>query len=106
MFYLVISRYLQPAAALDAAMADHQLFLDACYRQGVFILSGPKLPRDGGIILAVTATREELIAVLEQDPFRARGLIDYDVLQWNLNRRAATLPETVFPDSRITLTTS
>ena len=84
-------------------MAEHQAFLERYYRQGVFILSGPKLPRDGGIILAQTETREDLIAVLEQDPFRVRGLIDYELTRWNLNRRAATLPEALFPDSKTAL---
>ena len=100
MFHLVISRYLATPAALDAVMPDHQTFLDTCYRQGAFILSGPKSPRDGGIILAHTASREELVTILERDPFRTHGLIEYEIFGWNLNRRALALPEASFPGSK------
>jgi uncharacterized protein YciI len=100
MFHLVISRYLKSFDELDAAMAEHQAFLETHYRQGSFLLSGPKLPRDGGVILAQTASREELIGIMENDPLRVQGLIDYDVVGWNLNRRASELPEQTFPGSR------
>jgi uncharacterized protein YciI len=100
MFHIIVSRYIKPPADLDAAMPEHQAYLDQCYRDGVFLLSGPRLPRNGGIILAQTPTREALIDVLERDPFRVRGLIEYDVMAWNLNRRAAALPEVTFPGSK------
>lgn len=100
MFHIVISNYIRPHAELDATMPAHQAFLDECYRSGVFLLSGPRVPRGGGIILAQTPTRDALIDVLERDPFRACGLIDYEVLAWNMNRRAAVLPEALFPGSK------
>ncbi len=100
MYYLVISRYLKGPADIDSLMVEHQAFLDVQYRRGCFLLSGPRTPRDGGVILAQTHTREELLEVLELDPFRIHGLIDYDVLNWNLNRRSASLPEALFPGSK------
>ncbi|CAD6557816.1 YciI family protein [Paraburkholderia sabiae] len=102
-FHIVITRYLRPFPEMDAAMQDHQAYLDACYRRGVFVLSGPRHPRDGGIILARTDTREDLLEILQEDPFSARGLIEYDVIGWDLNRRASALPEALFPGSRTAL---
>jgi len=100
MLHLVISRYLKSPSELDAVMAEHQYFLETYYRKDVFLLSGPKSPRDGGIILAQAATRDELVDIMERDPLRVHGLIDYEVIGWNLNRRALALPEALFPGSK------
>lgn len=41
------------------------------YAQGVFIASGRKVPRTGGIILVKSIAREELDKILSEDPFTA-----------------------------------
>ena len=46
---------------IDAHMAAHVRFLKKYYASGHFLVSGRKIPRDGGIILAVGESREELI---------------------------------------------
>ena len=41
---------------IDAHMAAHVAFLKKYYASGHFLVSGRKIPRDGGIILAVGDT--------------------------------------------------
>ena len=38
---------------IDAHMADHMAFLNKHYAQGHFVVSGRKVPRDGGIIVNI-----------------------------------------------------
>ena len=45
--------YKAPLAAIDAQMKPHVAFLNKYYALGHFLVSGRKIPRDGGIILAV-----------------------------------------------------
>jgi len=43
------------------------------YAAGVFVVSGRKIPRDGGIILAVGESRERIEAIVREDPFHVHG---------------------------------
>ena len=54
-------------------MAAHVRFLKKYYASGHFLVSGRKIPRDGGIILAVGKRRDEIEAIIKEDPFRARS---------------------------------
>ena len=45
---------------IDAHMTAHVKFLKKYYSAGNFLVSGRKIPRDGGIILAVGKDRQEI----------------------------------------------
>jgi len=45
---------------IDAHMRAHVKFLKKYYAAGNFLMSGRKIPREGGIILAVGRNREEI----------------------------------------------
>lgn len=77
--FIVSITYTAPLEAIDAALPDHAAFLDRHYAAGVFIASGRKVPRTGGVILAAAASREALSALLAEDPFSRKGLATYQV---------------------------
>ena len=52
--------YKADLSAIDAHMAAHVKFLNKYYTAGNFLISGRKIPRDGGIILAVAKSRSEI----------------------------------------------
>ena len=52
MFVLELT-YTAPESRVDEFLAEHVAWLDRQYAAGVFLASGRKVPRDGGIILAV-----------------------------------------------------
>ena len=80
--------YKVPLAKIDASMAAHVAFLNKYYAAGKFIVSGRKIPRDGGIIIAVGSTREEIEAIAREDPFVARALADVRVIEFRASQRA------------------
>jgi uncharacterized protein YciI len=73
---------------IDAAMAGHVRFLKKYYAAGNFLISGRKIPRDGGIIIAVGNSRDQIEAIMREDPFCARGLADFRVIQFRASQRA------------------
>jgi uncharacterized protein YciI len=75
-------------AAIDAHMAAHVAFLKKYYAAGNFLVSGRKIPRDGGIILAVGKSRREIEAIVEEDPFVVRGLADFRIIEFRASQRA------------------
>jgi uncharacterized protein YciI len=73
---------------IDARMREHMTFLRKHYAAGTFVVSGRKVPRDGGIILAVGKSREEIEAIVKQDPFCKHGLADFRVIEFRASQRA------------------
>ena len=72
-------------------MRAHMAYLKKEYAAGRFLMSGRKVPRTGGIILALGESREQVEALVEQDPFVARGLADFRVTEFNLSQRAESI---------------
>ncbi|MFD7862927.1 YciI family protein [Streptomyces sp. NPDC057682] len=81
MFVLELS-YTAPLDRVDAVMAEHVAWLDAQYAAGVFVASGRKNPRDGGVILAVGDDRETIVRLTETDPFAVHGVCAYRVTEF------------------------
>ena len=77
---------------IDANMRAHMRFVNAHYASGHFIVSGRKVPRDGGIIVAMGSSREEIEAIARQDPFVSNGLADVRIIEFRASQRATDLP--------------
>lgn len=85
--------YEVPLEQVDTALDAHVAFLREQYAQGRFLLSGRKVPRSGGIILARGISRQELDAILDRDPFRQQGLARYTVTEFVASMTAPELAQ-------------
>ena len=73
---------------IDAHMAAHVRFLNKYYAAGNFLVSGRKIPREGGIILSVGKNREEIEAIVREDPFHQHGLADFRIVEFRASQKA------------------
>src|SRR5688572_21821455 len=80
---------------IDRHMAAHVVFLKKYYAAGNFLISGRKIPRDGGIILAVGKNRREIEAIVEEDPFHEHGLADFRIIEFRASQRADDIQKRV-----------
>src|SRR5689334_20450798 len=87
--------YKADLAEIDAHMKAHVAFLKKHYASGHFLVSGRKIPRDGGIILAVGASRDEIEAIVREDPFCARGLADFRITEFRASQRANDIQQRI-----------
>ena len=87
--------YKVPLSRIDAQMKTHVAFLNKYYAAGNFLVSGRKIPRDGGIILAVGESRSEIEAIMEQDPFVSHGLAELRVIEFRASQRAEDIQERI-----------
>lgn len=94
--------YKAPLADIDAAMASHVAFLKAHYDAGHFLISGRKVPRDGGVIVAAGVEREQLDAIMRGDPFCERGLADFRVIEFRASQRAGDIQQLIDTEARRT----
>jgi len=87
--------YKVPLEEIDAHMKAHVAFLNKYYKAGNFLVSGRKIPRDGGIILARGETRDEIERIIREDPFCSRGLADFRIIEFRASQRAEDIPKRV-----------
>jgi len=80
---------------IDAEMTAHVRFLKKYYASGHFVVSGRKIPRDGGIILATGASRQEIEAIVREDPFCKKGLAEFRVIEFRASQRAEDVPKRI-----------
>ncbi|MDR5812250.1 MULTISPECIES: YciI family protein [unclassified Caballeronia] len=93
--YLINLRYTGALAEIDDALDAHRLFLERYFAAGVFVIAGPKVPREGGVILASNIERERLDAIIAEDPFTQQNLAHYEITEFKATRLAPglNLPE-------------
>ena len=89
--------YKAPLAEIDKSMSAHVKFLKKYYAAGNFLVSGRKIPRDGGVIVAVAESRQRIEAIMREDPFCARGLADARVVEFRASQRADDIQQRLDP---------
>lgn len=91
MVFVVSVNYLVELEKIEPLIAAHREFLDKYYAQGIFLLSGPRVPRDGGLIMANCESKQRLLGILEQDPFKLEGVAEYLVVEFLPNKACSEL---------------
>ncbi|MFK4068423.1 YciI family protein [Streptomyces sp. NPDC029674] len=90
MFILELT-YTAPVSAVDEQLAAHVDWLDQQYEAGVFIASGRKNPRDGGVIIAVAESRARIEELVATDPFTTAGVCEYRITEFFATKTAPAL---------------
>ena len=82
--------YIAPLDQVDRHIEAHMEWVKAGYDSGMFLASGRKDPRTGGVILA-RGERNAVEAYVATDPFAVAGVATYDVTEVALSRTAPGL---------------
>jgi uncharacterized protein YciI len=80
--FIVDLKYIVPLEQIDAHMNDHVKFLRKYYKQNVFVASGRKVPRTGGIILALAGSMDEIQQIISEDPFYVHKLAAFTITEF------------------------
>jgi len=80
--FIVNLTYKVELQKIDEHLEAHVKFLDEQYKKGYFLASGPKVPRNGGVILANVDDKEELENIIGNDPFKKHDLALYEVIEF------------------------
>ena len=87
--------YKVPLEEIDAHMKAHVIYLNKYYKSKNFIVSGRKIPRDGGIIIANASTKKEIEKIIKQDPFYKNKLADFRIIEFNASQKAESNNELI-----------
>jgi uncharacterized protein YciI len=87
MFVLLLS-YTKPLEEVDGLMREHVAWLKEHYAAGRFVVSGRRIPRTGGVIVARGDDREEIEAIAASDPFVAGGVATFEIVHFRASQTA------------------
>ena len=88
---VIVLTYIKPLDEVDAQLAAHVEWLKKGYANGLFLASGRKIPRSGGVILAKGDDMDLLRAWLSQDPFQQSGVAKVDIIPFEATMAAPPL---------------
>ncbi len=88
--FVVILDYIADLADIDAAIPEHVDWLNAHYESGLFLASGRREPREGGVIFAA-GDRPTVEAAVAQDPFALRSLARHTVIEFHPSKFGGVL---------------
>ena len=80
--FIINLNYIVPLEELDTHMGAHVKFLRTYYKKNVFVASGRKVPRTGGIILALAKSKEEVEKIISEDPFFIHKLATFSITEF------------------------
>jgi uncharacterized protein YciI len=80
--FIIDLNYIVPLEELDTHMAVHVKYLKKYYAQNIFVASGRKVPRTGGVILALANSKEEIELIITEDPFYKHELAEFTITEF------------------------
>lgn len=80
--FIIDLNYIVPLEELDTHMADHVKYLRKYYKKNIFVASGRKVPRTGGIILALADSKEAVEKLIKEDPFYKHELAEFTITEF------------------------
>ncbi|MGY4397385.1 uncharacterized protein YciI [Sphingomonas sp. UYAg733] len=84
---MILLRYLAPLDQVDAQMKAHVAWLEKGYAEGIFIVSGRRAPRTGGVILS-RGHQHDVEAIVATDPFVMSGVAEAEVIEFGASMAA------------------
>ena len=80
---------------IDALMKAHVASLNKYYKAGNFIMSGRKVPRNSGIIIAQATDKKAVGEIMKQGPFYKNKLADFTVTEFLASQKIPILKEII-----------
>ncbi|TWR27536.1 GTP cyclohydrolase [Mucilaginibacter pallidiroseus] len=80
--FIINLEYIVPLADLDKHMEAHVAYLKKYYAADVFIMSGRKVPRTGGVIIAQAKSKELMEMIIAEDPFHQHKLAKFTITEF------------------------
>lgn len=92
---LIKLTYIVPIEEVDKFLPLHREFLSTLYKEKRLILSGPMIPRTGGIIIAASKNLEEVKTMMAKDPYFQANIAEYEYIPFTPVMHCASLQEIV-----------
>lgn len=80
--FVLLVQYTAPLEDIEANLAAHRNYLQAGYDKGFLLASGPRTPREGGVIIGKFDDKAAAENFSKNDPFVRQNLARYEILEF------------------------
>lgn len=80
--YIVEITFKVPFEKVEPVVPAHRAYLRVNYDKGILLCSGPKIPRDGGLLVARGESIDVINELIANDPYNLNGVADYRVVEF------------------------
>ena len=81
--FICIINYTQPLEIIEKHLKSHRDYLKEWYAKDILLASGPKCPKDGGIIIGKFNNICEAILFSKNDPYTIHNLATYNIIEFD-----------------------
>jgi len=89
--FVVDLTYITSLETVDQLVPSHMAFIERGYASGLFLASGGKVPRTGGVIIARGQSVADIEELITGDPFHMAGVAKYRITEFDPSNVAAAL---------------
>jgi uncharacterized protein YciI len=89
--FLINMTFVKELSEVDLFTDSHREYMAKQYETGNMLFGGRKVPREGGIIVSKHNTLDDLMQVMENDPFIINKVATFDILEFEPVMRAEQL---------------
>ena len=89
--YIVVLTYVKSLKEVDEQIPAHIEWLKKGYSEGIFLASGRRVPRNGGVIIAQCNDIHVLEQRLSQDPFQKMGIAESVIIPFEASMTSEAL---------------
>ncbi|MBX5474176.1 MAG: hypothetical protein IRZ20_04100 [Thermoleophilia bacterium] len=90
MIFVLVSRYTAPRERVEELVPAHREHLRRLLDEGLLVVSGRRVPWEGGVIV-LRGTREQAEAAVADDPFTRAGVAETEIVAFEPLFRAEGL---------------
>ena len=80
--FVCLVHYTKPLEQVTEHLQEHREYLKKGYEKGILLASGPRIPKDGGIIIGKFASKDEALQFAANDPYTHYDLAKYEILEF------------------------
>ena len=81
--FLILITYKVPMEIVEQHTPAHREYLRSQYAAGRLLLSGPLVPRTGGVLWAQAEGCSDIESMISNDPFELNGVAAWDIREFN-----------------------
>jgi uncharacterized protein YciI len=82
-YFLVLIEYKTPLENIIRVTEAHRSYLKKGYEKGILLLSGPRIPRTGGLVIIKGNNLEEIENFFKDDPYNQNSYADYKFIEFD-----------------------
>jgi uncharacterized protein YciI len=80
--FIIDIRYTAPLEEVDKHIDGHVAYLQKYIENNTFIVTGRKVPRTGGILIANAGSKEEVEKIITEDPFYQHKVAEMTITEF------------------------